>query len=110
MSAAATLFKPPPALGDLTPRQRLMYDLLCKPRTDAEFGVWSHATRGTIFDGQTSLCSCVDGTPCEWAAINGRNLLTALRRRGLVVRRRSGFWERTDGSSRHEGPGEVIPF
>jgi hypothetical protein len=110
VSAAATLFKPPPAIGDLTPRQRFGYDLLCRPRKDAELGVWIHASRGTIFDGQTSLCSCVDGKPCEWAAMTARNLLVKLRSRGLVVRRRSGFWERTDGSSRYEGPGEVIPF
>lgn len=111
MSAAApTLFKPPPALGDLTPRQRFTYDLLARPRTDEEVGVWLHAARGVMF-GEAARCTCNDDRPCIYAADNGRAVLVALRNRELVVRRRvTGCWERTDGSSRYEGPGEVIPF
>jgi len=106
----ATLFTPPPATGDLTPRQRFVYDLLSRPRSDDEIGAWLYAARGVFPLTRRGGPPPTSGTPSQWFAENGRAVLSALRRRGLVVRRRSGFWERKDGSSRHEGPGEAIPF
>ncbi len=105
------LFKPPAAaLESLTPRQRFAYDLLSKPRTDKEVGMWLHAARHAGIFPPPSACSCYRGAACFWAAQSGRLQLSVLRGKGLTIRRRGGLWERSDGSSKPSSQGEDIPF
>ena len=110
MSSDATrpLFRVP-ADGKLTPRQQFAYDLVRRPRTDADVGRWLHLW-------YEHRCSC-SGNPvrfCPWAAQAGQEVLSALRRRGLLVRRRTGYWERLDGvrdDLNHHDPREgEVPY
>lgn len=80
MSASATqptLFDPGPAEGRLTDRQRTVYEAI-----DAE----------GITDTQAGA---VLGASERWRASTGREVLNALRRKQLVIRRRTGLWQRT---------------
>ena len=105
------LFDAPADLESLTPRQRFAYDLLGRPRTDEEVGQWLHAARAAGFFGpERKPCSCSWGQPCFWAGEVGRAILSILRNKGLTIRRRGGFWERRDGSSKPSAQGEEIPF
>lgn len=92
MSEQPTLFAPPPADGNLTDRQTFVLDLLrATPGglEDVEVGARLHARRGRH--------ASVD--ICQWCAEEGKGVLEALRRRGLVVRRRSGSWQPLQGGT-----------
>lgn len=105
------LFPAPASLESLTPRQRFVYDLLGTPRTAENVGMWLHAGRHVgLFGPQSVTCSCPQGRACRWCEEAGRAYLTVLRTKGLTIRRRSGLWERTDGSSFDSSQGEGIPF
>jgi hypothetical protein len=64
--------------------------------TDDEAGALIHANRGKHDES----------VRCDWCAREGRDVLVSLRRHGLVLRRRSGQWERKGvrGSQRGSGP------
>ena len=108
MSDQATLFTPPPADGNLTPKQRYVLDLV---RTtpggieDVDVGARLHARRGRHASVDT----------CPWCAEEGKGVLEALRRRGLLIRRRTGAWQAlTDGTPApvdgHDPATGDIPF
>lgn len=105
------LFPAPADPAALSPRMRFAYDLLSRPRTQEEVGMWMHAARHAgIFPAGRVLCSCYRGQPCRYASDSGLAVLGALRGKGLTIRRRSGLWERRDGSSHDYSQGEEIPF
>jgi hypothetical protein len=86
----STLFKPPPADGNLGERQRFVLDLVgARPVgvTEAEAGARWHERRGFHAADRR----------CDYCASTGRSILVSLRyRRGLVTRRRSGVWTLAD--------------
>ena len=89
-----TLFTPPPATGGLTDRQETaLAHVRATPRgaTDEDVGAALHAVR------ERRPHPAHD--PCEWCATDGRSVLEALRRRDLVVRRRSGNWQAETGQT-----------
>lgn len=86
MSDHPTLFAPPPADGDLTERQRFALNLVRRTAggvTDEEIGAHLHARRGRHISTDV----------CRWCSDEGRGVLEALRKRGLVTRRRTGVWQ-----------------
>lgn len=99
MSEQLPLIAGPPAEVRLGPRQQLVYDELAeRTLTDADAGALVHEAQG-----RHAL-----ERPCDWCAHAGRQMLTSLRRHGLVTRRRSGRWERKDigmPEARIETPG-----
>lgn len=92
MTDQPTLFAPPPADGNLTDRQAYVLELV---RTtpggieDVDVGARLHARRGKHASVDT----------CPWCADEGKGVLEALRRRGLVIRRRTGAWQATTGGT-----------
>ena len=110
MTQPAPLFAPSLAerLEVLTPRRRFAYDLLEQRRAAEEVGLLYHLARRAGFFGlpPERPCACsAAGEACPWAEEAGRELLVALRHKGLVKRRRSdGLWERKLEPSR--APGE----
>ena len=75
----------------LSPRQERVYEALLRLRPDgidaAEAGALLHADRGKHSTGER----------CQWCAQEGRDVLSSLRSRGLVIRRRSGLWQLRSG-------------
>jgi hypothetical protein len=93
-----------PAGQRFGPRQQLVFNALAeRTLTDDEAGAIIHADRGN---------HDVDDR-CRWCARDGRTVLASIRRHGLVVRRRTGQWERTDvtlPAAEIETPGyDVLP-
>ena len=87
----ASLFPVPPKLTD---RQQAAYDYLQGDGATAEdVGRHLHLTVK-----EPPCRYCAEG-PCMWARGSGQEALTALRRKGLVVRRRSGLWQKTGDRS-----------
>ena len=84
-----TLFSRPPADGDLSERQRLVYEAARERGglSDLEAGALLHAGKHS------------DDQPCQWCARDGRGVLVALRRRDLVKRRRGGTWTLADAGA-----------
>lgn len=83
-----TLFTPPPATGGLTPRQERALEIVratAGGTTGEDVGAALHAERERRPHPRHE--------PCEWCASDGRSVLDALRRRGLVTRRRTGHWQ-----------------
>jgi|KBSMisStaDraftv2_1062788.scaffolds.fasta_scaffold03656_14 hypothetical protein len=78
-----------PSEPKLTDRQRYVLELveLNGGATATHIGLVLHARRGK-HDGRR---------PCSYCEDEGRAVLVALRRKGLVVRRRSGRWESLRG-------------
>jgi hypothetical protein len=105
MASAPTLFEPPAADGNLTYRQALVLDLVRSwpegVRADEASAAW-HERRGVHSTD----------TRCLYCASDGRSVLFALRRRGLVVRRRSGMWTQPGRRERPQAVGQTttIPF
>lgn len=94
MTEQPTLFTPPPATGGLTPRQEQALEHVraaAGGATDEDVGAALHATRERRPHPRRE--------PCEWCASDGRSVLEALRRRDLVVRRRSGNWQALEGQT-----------
>lgn len=101
---SGTLFRPPPPDGGLTPRQELAYRLVsARPRLAEEVGQWLHLWF------RPGRCSCSTDRNCSWSYETGKDVLRSLRRRGLVVRRRSGSWETPRGYERNRQR-DVIPY
>ena len=86
MSAQPQLFDPGTAL---TEQQRRAYNLTHgRGATALDVGTALHAARSCRF--------CIPGRPCQYAESGGRAILGALRKKGLVTRRReSGRWQQT---------------
>ena len=85
-----TLFKPPPADGDLTWRQQSILDLV---RTHARDGVSSEQA-GAFWHSLRSQHATEDRW--RFCRKDGRSILGALRKRGLVKQRRpDGTWATT---------------
>lgn len=98
------LFLVPPRL---TERQQVALDLTAGDgATDLEVGVELHARKGCGY--------CREHQPCEYAASTGREVLVALRKKGLVVRRRSGLWQHvgtaTSAAGGYDPATAEIPF
>ena len=87
MTASSTLFDPGPADGGLTDRQQAVYDAARNTPggiTSEDAGRILHAIRGNHTATHT----------CTWCASEGHGVLQALRRRGLLTRRRkTGLWQ-----------------
>jgi hypothetical protein len=101
-----TLFKPPPADGGLTWRQQSVLDLVRRHGSNGipteQAGAFAHAL------------SSKHGpeTRCRFCRDNGRSILAALRKRGLVKQRRAdGFWTPSAQSEAGYDPATAeIPF
>lgn len=88
MAEQAHLFDPPPATGQLTERQRFVYDHLL-----------AHTVQG---DGLSAdevgalLCERSGrhdaGTRCDFDGRNGRSVLKSLKAKGLARNKRVGGW------------------
>lgn len=105
MTEQPHLFEPPAATGQLTERQRFVYDQLL-----------AHTAQG---DGLTTdevgalLCERAgrhdSGSRCDFDARNGRSVLKALRKKELARSKRSGGWFALGAPSVPEPP-EGDPF
>lgn len=83
-----SLFEETPAEPKLTDRQRFALSELQRYReglTQDELGALLHARNGKHADWQR----------CQWCSKDGLGVLRALRKKELVVRRRSGQWQLT---------------
>jgi hypothetical protein len=93
----------PPGLY-LTPRQRLVLDLIAeRPRSSEEIGAHVHASRGAHRASAR----------CEWCRSEGAALGSRLREHGLVrFARKLGVWYLVEtGLPRRQGaPDDDIPF
>lgn len=90
MNPQRHLFTPPAADGDLTPRQQAVLDALRARRTltDVEAGQVAHAATGRHHGGACSYC-----------ADTGKDVLGALRKRGLARKPRGGdLWTPVGGN------------
>jgi hypothetical protein len=86
MTAQPQLFDPGVKLTD---KQQHAYDLVAgKGATALEVGIALHTAR--------ECRHCKPERPCQYAESGGRAVLWALRKKGLVVRRReTGRWQQT---------------
>lgn len=84
-----TLIPLAPAPPVLTPRQQLVYEA-------AALAPLSAMAAGTILHTAANCAHCTDDTPCQYAEKNGREVLNALKRKGLVRRDRHHVYTRTD--------------
>jgi hypothetical protein len=91
---AETLFTPPPADGRLTERQELVLRLV------REQGGIRDEDAVRVVHGDCPYCR---EEPCAYAGMAAREVLGALRKRGLVVRRRTGVWEPAGAQKRSDG-------
>lgn len=107
MTEQPTLFTPPAPTGDLTERQRFVYDQLL-----------AHSVQG---DGLTAdevgalLCERAGrhdaGTRCQWDTTNGQGVLKALRKKGLARKPRGSGWRVVVAPEPESAQNaEVIPF
>ena len=86
----ARLFPLPPKLTD---RQTAALTFLGDDGADArQVGVHLHNLRGCKW--------CQTFGECTYAEDTGRAVLTALRKKGLVTRRRTGIWQQTSAKAR----------
>lgn len=85
-----TLFKPPARTGAMTPRQQLAHDLLAQHPDGLTATTIGQAIH------QRNRCRYCHEIPCRYAQETGKTTLGQLRRRGLVVRRRTGRWQLRD--------------
>lgn len=98
----AHLFEPPPADGNLTVRQALALAALRRTRDGMpadELGAILHSANGKH----------TADNRCGFCLTDGRSVASALRKRGLTVRRVSGFWQATNGIADPDdrGPGAL---
>lgn len=85
---SSTLFKPP--MPQLTDRQQLAWRLTAgEGATDEQVGVALHVVA-------EKSCTCSTWGLCPWAAGDGRDVLAALRKKGLLIRRKTGLWQHRD--------------
>ena len=84
MTAQRHLFDPGPADGGLTAYQSLVYESVgVEGITASRAGALIHSHRA--IHPATDLC--------QWCRGDGNGVLQALRKRGLVKRRRTGTWQ-----------------
>lgn len=101
-----TLFTPPPATGQLTDRQKFVYEQLeaITARGDGltadEVGALLHERSGK-HDA---------GVRCSWCNQDGIGVLKALRKKGLARRPRSGAWRVIAAEGAESSQGTEIPF
>jgi hypothetical protein len=81
-----TLFPLPPADGNLTERQSFALDKL---RAQLPDGLTADELGALLCERRGKHDA---GIRCTWCASAGREVLSALRDRGLVRRRRGGLW------------------
>lgn len=83
----APLFDLPPKL---TENQQLAYDYITgEGKTVRDVGIHVHLNR----ENPCRWCVLSGGSGCNFAEAGGQQVLGALRKKGLVVRRRSGIWQ-----------------
>lgn len=75
----------------LTPRQQLVYEA-------AALAPLTAPAAGRLLHTASDCRHCTDDQPCQYADRNGREVLEALKRKGLVRRDRHHVYTRTDGS------------
>jgi hypothetical protein len=88
VSEQPTLFPPPPATGQLTDRQRFVYDGLLAHSVQGE-GLTSDEA-GALLHERSGKHDA--GVRCDWCGQDGKGVLGALRKKGLAKRRQSGVW------------------
>ncbi len=88
-----TLFTPPPADGNLTERQALVL------RAAREQGGLRDVDAGSLLHRSKHA----GDDYCAFCRMDGLRVLTALRTRGLLVRRKSGLWEPKGAHAGSEG-------
>lgn len=100
-TAQKSLFAPPPADGGLTVRQALVLRMVDERGgvTDVEAGRALHAAKGRCSKTRPypflQRSQSADGRCCDFGISAGREVLNALRRRGLLKRRQAdGVWIR----------------
>jgi hypothetical protein len=105
--AATPLFALPPADGNLTWRQQSVLDLV---RAHGSRGIPSEQA-GALAHAQSSKHG--QETRCRFCRDDGRSILVALRKRGLVKQRRAdGFWTTPSAppESGYDPATAAIPF
>jgi hypothetical protein len=100
VTAQPSLFADEPAAKPaLTDRQHFALDAVTRQQDGlaaAEVGALWHQERGKH----------AAGVRCEWCTRDGTQLLKSLRKKGLIVRRRSGLWQ---SLAKPEAGGTVPP-
>ena len=86
-----TLFTVP---AKLTERQQLIYDY-CRRACDAR-------EAGTLLHLRNDCQHCRPDNPCKYATVNGREILEALRRKGLLRRDRHHVYRRVDSTGGYD--------
>lgn len=84
MTAQRTLFDPGPAEGGLTDYQALVYDAVGNDGITA-------SRAGALIHSHRALHAATEA--CQFCRGDGNGVLKALRKRGLVKRRRNGTWQ-----------------
>lgn len=84
-----TLFTPPPADGNLTHRQAFALGLL----EQQPAGLRATDVGVAVHQEFSNPCSCSATSACKWSMATGLEVLRALKKRGLVVQRKSGLWQ-----------------
>lgn len=95
-----TLFKLPPATGNLTPRQAQVLAML--QASDGgmralDVGVTLHMADGCSY--------CSPQRACKYASTNATAILKALRKKNLAIHRKTGLWQALVRAP--EPPGEI---
>jgi hypothetical protein len=75
----------------LTQRQQLIYDYARRPCDAREAGTLLHISNNCRY--------CRPDNPCKYATTNGREILEALRRKGLLKRDRYHVYRRADSTT-----------
>src|SRR5436853_389525 len=102
MSDQLALVQVPPKL---TERQKLVFELTeGEGCTDTEAGHALHELHGCRYCIRAGSDSEEAVIGCFYRQRDGRSVLYALRRKGLVVRRRDGHWQRRGATKGSSGP------
>jgi hypothetical protein len=102
-----TLFRPPPADGNLTDRQTLVLGLL-RDNPDglrsSDLGAFIHVATG-------APCPCSHDVRCKYALTEGERVGKQLRKRDLAIKRKTGRWQLTRPPAQGYDPGTAdIPY
>lgn len=106
MSEQPTLFTPPPATGNLSDRQRFVFESLQASTAQGD-GLTADEVGALLCERAGRHDS---GERCDWDATNGRSVLKALRKKGLAKNSRARGWIALDVPEPESASPATDPF